>query len=72
MNSLNIRDMTREQIIHALEHALNIAKQLTTQPRCAWCEEMDTQTNYCEYWQQEVPLEAQADGCNHFSPLVPF
>jgi hypothetical protein len=39
-------------------------------PACVDCDKWDR--GFCKEWQQEVPVEAWAKGCNAYEPWVPF
>lgn len=70
--------MTAEQeSIYSRQHLLNIIKaagdmvgQKLPTPKCLECDRFSG--GFCTQWQQPIPVEAWAAGCDQFDMFVPF
>lgn len=54
----------RANTIAVLQQAIRIAEQMQTTTECKDCVQFDN--GYCKHWQDNVPKEAQKNGCGSF------
>jgi hypothetical protein len=59
-------------MVTTLQRALAIVEALPVDRSCHGCNRFTVDTGRCSQWQDVVPIEARADGCDVWLEQVPF
>ncbi len=61
---------SRQFLMQMIQEAGRMTNQQLECPKCLDCDNWDN--GHCKQWQQIVPVEAWAAGCDSYQPWMPF